>query len=149
MENPSPRRSYARWLWLLLALFLVRVVAQPLAGLTGWWWLPAFSAWQSGALPYSVLLASQLVIAAAMAAAAAGVASARTRPRRAIGRVLAGVAIVYGGVMGARLVLGLTAFRGHWWLDAPLPTVFHLGLTTFIALYGHYHLRGHTPAPSA
>ena len=146
MEDPSPRRAYTRWLWLLLALFLVRVVAQPLAALTGWRWLPAFSAWQSGALPYPVLLASQLVIAGAMAAAAAGVASGRTRPRRAIGLVLAGVAIVYGGVMGARLVVGLTAFRGHWWLDAPLPTVFHLGLTTFIAVYGHYHLRGHAPA---
>jgi hypothetical protein len=78
-----------------------------------------------------------------MAAIAAGVAGGRTRPRRAVGRVLAAVAVVYGGVMATRLGLGLTAFRGHWWLDAPLPTVFHLGLTTFIAVYGHYHLRGH------
>jgi hypothetical protein len=149
MGRPSPRRSYGRWLWLLLALFLVRVVAQPLAALTGWRWLPPFSAWQSGALPYPALLATQLIIAGAMAAGAAGVASGRTRPRRVIGLALAGVVVVYGGVMGARLVLGLTAFRGHWWLDAPLPTVFHLGLTTFIAVYGHYHLRGHAPAPSA
>ena len=149
MEVPSPRRSYVRWLWLLLALFLVRVVAQPLAALTGWQWLPPFSAWQSGALPYLVLLATQLVIAAVMAAAAAGVTSGRTRPSRSTGLVLAAVAVLYGTVMGGRLILGFTVFRGHWWLDAPLPTVFHLGLTTFIAVYGHYHLRGHAPAPSA
>jgi hypothetical protein len=145
MENPSVRRSYARWLWGLLGLFLVRVVAQPVAAVTGWAWLPPFSAWQSGALPYSALLASQLVIAGVMAAAAAGVASGRARPRRAVGLALAGMAVVYGSVMGARLVLGLTVARGHWWLDAPLPTVFHLGLTTFLAVYGHYHLRGHAP----
>jgi hypothetical protein len=149
MENPSPRRFHGRWLWCLLGLFLLRVVAQPLAAVTGWPWLPPFSTWQSGALPYPVLLGSQLVIAGAMAAAAAGVASGRTRPRRAAGLALAGLALVYGAVMGTRLVLGLTAFRGHWWLDAPLPTVFHLGLTTFIAVYGHYHLRGHASAPLA
>lgn len=143
MALPAQYGPYGRWLWLLLGLFLVRVVAQSLAALTGWTWLPPFSAWQSGALPYPLLLAAQLAIAAGMAAAAAGVSAGRTRPRPAVGRVLAAVAMVYGGVMGTRLVLGLTAFRGHWWLDAPLPTVFHLGLTTFIALYGHYHLRGH------
>jgi hypothetical protein len=148
MENRSPHRLYGRWLWLLLAMFLVRVMAQPLAAWTGWPWLPPFSAWQSGALPYPVLVVTQLIIAAAMAAAAAGVASGRTRPSRRTGLVLAGVAVVYGSVMTARLLLGLTAFRGHWWLDAPLPTVFHLGLTTFLAVYGHYHLRGHAPAPS-
>jgi hypothetical protein len=149
METLPPRGSHALWLWLLLSLFLLRVAAQPLAALTGWQRLPPFSAWHSGALPYSVLLASQAIIAGAMAAAAAGVGRGRTRPRRAVGLALAGVAVLYGGVMGARLVLGLTAFRGHWWFDAPLPTVFHLGLTSFIAVYGHYHLRGHAPAPSA
>lgn len=143
MARPAEHRLYGRCLWLLLGLFVVRVVAQPLAGLTGWRWLPPFSAWQSGALPYPFLLAAQLVVAALMAAAAAGVAGGRTRPRPVAGRVLAAVAVVYGGVMATRLVLGLTAFRGHWWLDAPLPTVFHLGLTTFIVVYGHYHLRGH------
>jgi hypothetical protein len=149
MEKPLPHGFHGRWLWGLLGLFLLRVIAQPLAAVTGWRWLPPFSAWQSGALPYSVLLASQLVIAGAMAMAAAGVARGRTRPRRGVGRAWAGVAVVYGAVMGARLLLGLTAFRGHWWLDAPLPTVFHLGLTAFLAVYGHYHLRGHAPAPAA
>jgi hypothetical protein len=48
--------------------------------------------------------------------------------------------------MTTRLVLGVTVLRGHWWFDAPLPTVFHLALTTFMAVYGHYHLRGHAPA---
>jgi hypothetical protein len=65
---------------------------------------------------------------------------------RRTGLVLAVAATLYGGVMTTRLVLGVTVLRGHWWFDAPLPTVFHLALTTFMAVYGHYHLRGHAPA---
>jgi hypothetical protein len=80
-----------------------------------------------------------------MAWAAAGVANGRTRPRAAVGRLVAAAAGLYGAVMVSRLALGLTLARGHWWLDAPLPTVFHLGLTTFLAVYGHYHLCGHAP----
>ncbi len=147
METPPPDHRHARWLWALLGLFLLRVAAQPLAAVTGWRWLPAFSAWQSGALPYPALLAAQLAIAGGMAAAAAGIAAGRTRPRPALGRWVVLGASVYGTVMTARLVLGATAFRGHWWLDAPLPTVFHLGLTTWLAVYGHYHLRDLAPRP--
>ena len=143
MENPRPCPSHGRWLWLLLGAFLVRVAAQPAAELTGWSWLPPFAAWQSGALPYPLLLVSQLLLAAAMAYAAVGVSRRRTEPRPAAGRWSWALAAVYGGVMLTRLVLGATAFRGHWWLDAPLPTVFHLVLTTFLVVYGHYHLRGH------
>ncbi len=69
----------------------------------------------------------------------------RPHPAPAGGRAacVAVAAALYGAVMVPRLVLGLTVARGHWWLDAPLPTVFHLVLMTFLAVYGHYHLRGH------
>lgn len=147
METPPPDHRHARWLWALLGLFVLRVAAQPLAAATAWRWLPAFDTWQSGALPYPALLAAQIGLAAGMAWAAAGVSSGRTRPRRAAGRWLAAAAAVYGVVMVFRLVSGATIYRGHWWLDAPLPTVFHLGLTTWLAVYGHYHLRDLAPRP--
>jgi hypothetical protein len=143
MEGNWPGSAHAVWLRLLLAAFLLRVAAQPLARLSGWRWLPPFEAWQSGALPSPVLLASQLVLAALMTYAATGVSSGRTKPRPALGRWVAAAAGLYATVMVPRLVLGLTLYRGHWWLDAPLPTVFHLVLMTFLAVYGHYHLRGH------
>lgn len=142
MEGTRTYRAHGRWLWLLLGAFLLRVAAQPLALVDGWRWLPPFAAWQSGALPYPVLLAGQLILAAWMASAAAGVAAGRTVPRPALGRRVAVAAALYAAVMVPRLVLGLTVARGHWWLDAPLPTVFHLVLMTFLAVYGHYHLRG-------
>jgi hypothetical protein len=144
MEGSRPRPVHGRWLRVLLVAFLVRVAAQPLAGIGGWRWLPPFEAWHSGALPYPVLLATQLLLAVLMASAAAGVSSGRTQPRPALGRWVAAAAGLYATVMVPRLVLGLTVYRGHWWLDTPLPTVFHLVLMTFLAVYGHYHLRGHS-----
>ena len=143
MESTRLYAPQSRWLIVLLGAFLMRVAAQPLALLTGWRWLPPFDAWQSGAVPYPLLLASQLLLAAWMAYLIAGVTSGRTRPRRPVGRWVMAAAGLYAAVMIPRLVLGLTVFRGHWWLDAPLPTLFHLVLMTFLAVYGHYHLRGH------
>ena len=143
MVDPVARAGHGRWLWLLLAAFLLRVAAQPLAGLTGWPWLPPFDAWASGALPYPVLLGSQILLATWMASRADGVTRGRIAPRPAAGRRWTAGAILYGAVMVPRLALGATAYRGHWWFDAPLPTLFHLVLTTWMAVYAHYHLRGH------
>jgi hypothetical protein len=140
-------KSHGRWLWVLLAAFLLRVVAQPVAGLTGWRALPAFGAWQSGALPYRWLLVSQVVLAAWMARTAGRVTSGGERTSSARGQWLAVAAAAYGAVMVVRLALGLTALRGHWWFDAPLPTLFHLVLAAYLGVYADYHLRGHV-APS-
>jgi hypothetical protein len=146
MDSASPR--HAAWLTGLAVVFALRVLAQPLATLPGWDWLPAFEVWHSGALPYAWLLTAQLVLLGWMLVTAARVRrGVATRSRRR-GRLIAALAAVYGAVMGARLVLGSTWFRGHWWLDAPLPTVFHLGLTTFLAVTAHYHFREH-PTSSA
>lgn len=125
----------------LAGLFALRVVAQPVAALTRWGWLPGFEAWQSGALPYGWLLGLQLVLLVWMGRTASRIRSGSDRPSPRFGSLLAGVAFVYGGVMASRLVLGLTWFRGHWWMDQPLPTLFHLVITTFLVVAAHYHLR--------
>ncbi|MFN7976796.1 MAG: hypothetical protein U0P30_01585 [Vicinamibacterales bacterium] len=130
-----------RWLLALTLIFVGRVLAQPLAGGTGWGWLPPFDAWQSGALPYPVLLASQILLIVVMWRTARAIGAGRLGRSRRAGWALALFTGLYGGVMVARLVLGLTIARGHWWLDAPLPTVFHLVLTTYLALVVHHHLR--------
>ncbi len=136
-----------RWLLGLTLLFAGRVLAQPLAALTGWPFLPPFDAWQSGALPYSLLLASQVAIVVVMARTARAIGTGRLGRSRRTGWALAAFTGVYGCVMVARLVLGLTIARGHWWLDAPLPTIFHLVLTTYLALVVHHHLREVPDAP--
>jgi hypothetical protein len=141
MDSGRPYPPHGGWLWALLAVFLVRVAAQPLAALSSWGWLPPFDAWQSGALPYPALLAGQLVLAGLMGWTAHRVSRRRTAPRPELGRALGLAAGVYFAVMLARLVLGATTARGHWWLDAPLPTVFHLGLAAYLGVYAHFHAR--------
>lgn len=136
-----------RWLLFLTLLFVGRVVAQPLAAATGWAWLPPFDAWQSGALPYPLLLTSQVLIVLIMWRTARAIGGGRLARSRGVGWALALFTGMYGGVMVARLVLGLTIARGHWWLDAPLPTVFHLVLTTYLATVVHHHLRDAPDAP--
>src|SRR5437870_1623254 len=61
----SPRT--ALWLWLLLALFCLRVGGQMLVAFAGVTWLPPMEEWFSGLIPYPWLLASQFVIIALFA----------------------------------------------------------------------------------
>jgi hypothetical protein len=138
--------NHGPWLWRLLGAFAFRVAAQPAAALTGWPILPPFDAWQSGALPYPLLLGSQVALAGWMARTASRVSRGVERPARGLGRWLAVLAGIYGGAMSMRLVLGLTWLGGHWWFDAPLPTLFHLVLAAYLAVYAHYHLRGQVDA---
>jgi hypothetical protein len=60
-----------RWrslaLWLCLSLFVVRVVGQIEVLVLSPHWLPPFRAWESGLIPYSVLLPIQIILIAWMA----------------------------------------------------------------------------------
>ena len=149
MTERNEGQQHGRWLWLALGAFIVRVVAQPAAFLTGWRVLPGFETWQSGALPYVWLLVSQLVIVGWMTRTARRVSSGTARPSRARGQVIAAAAGLYGAAMVTRLLLGVTLFAGHWWFDAPLPTAFHLVIASYLGVYARYHLRaGHIETPS-
>ncbi|HUO85759.1 MAG TPA: hypothetical protein VM617_00075, partial [Thermoanaerobaculia bacterium] len=52
----------APWLWALLGLFVLRVAGQVLVAFARVRWLPPMEQWQSGLLPYRVLLAAQIAI---------------------------------------------------------------------------------------
>jgi hypothetical protein len=55
-----------RLLWLLLALFVLRVMGQALVAYWDVPWLPPMARWYSGLMPYEYLLPSQLLIIALM-----------------------------------------------------------------------------------
>jgi hypothetical protein len=127
-------------LTLLLALFVFRVVAQ----LCQYFWpndlLPPFSAWQSGLLPYPVLVMSQFVIIAAAIWAIVGVTRATLAPHRNIFTALLIAGWVYFGAMALRLVAGLTLLKGTRFFGATLPAVFHLVLALLLIVLAR-HLR--------
>ncbi len=137
--HPRQSRRYAIGLWLLLALFAFRVVAQPLSLVLHLAVLPPFASWHSEAIPYTLLLITQLLILAAFGWTAYRFTEGTVRPRRSVGAV----AVTFGGLyflsMVARLVLGFTLLRHQRWFASPIPTTFHLVLAAWILLYGRFH----------
>ncbi len=134
-------QTYGRWLWALTALFVFRVIAQPLALVVDSPLLPQFESWHSGLLPYPLLVVAQLFILAWLALTAWRVSHDAVTPNRKAGRVLQAIAGLYAAGMLARLILGATVLREERWFASPLPTVFHLGLASYLFVFGHLHAR--------
>lgn len=137
LRTPGPR---AAWLWLLIGLFTLRVAAQPTALVVTHRLLPPFESWHSGTMPYPLLLASQLVILAAMAWTARRIGAGTLRARPRVGVFMTVFGAVYLGSMLIRLLLGVTVLQGSRWFSSWLPTLFHLVLATFVLLVGRYHV---------
>jgi hypothetical protein len=132
---------YGRWLWTLTALFAFRVIAQPLALVIESPLLPRFESWQSGVMPYSLLVVAQLFILAWLALTAWRVSHNHVTPNRKAGRSLLAIAALYAATMLTRLILGATVLRDDRWFGSPVPTFFHLGLAGYLFVFGHLHAR--------
>ena len=133
----EPRdRDAAIILAVLLLLFVGRVSAQLVQLLAPTDLLPPFSAWQSGALPYGVLLASQIVIigVSVWVIALLWRGSLPQRPRLGLACLVFGV--VYFAFMAFRLIAGLTFLAGAPFFGAVLPAIFHLVLAAMLLIIG-------------
>lgn len=143
-------QNSARWfalaLFMLTGLFMFRVVAQLIQVWHPVAVLPSFEVWQSGALPYPILLMFQVAILWVCLQIVwrmfKGVVVAV--PKK--GRILLYLGGLYLVVMGIRLMIGLTVAPDHFWFGAVLPTIFHFVLATFMLVYGWYHVSGAYPS---
>jgi hypothetical protein len=101
------------------------------AGVT---WLPPMERWQSGLLPYELLLASQIAIVVLMAWIAVDFTRGRgffVHPRRFFAVPWLWFGWIYLGAMLARFAIqGLT-----------IPVVFHWVLAAFVVAVGLWHRR--------
>ncbi len=132
-------QSYG-WLLLgLLLLFLFRVVAQLVQAFSPVTVLPSFETWQSGALPYPLLVCFQLLIIVACAHVVRSFLSGTVVPSAAKGRLLLILGWLYLVAMGIRLLVGLTIAPDHFWFGAIVPTLFHLVLAGFVVVCGSFH----------
>ena len=122
-------------LWLLLSLFALRVLGQLLvvAGLAPF--LPPIEEWQSGLLPYPLLLASQIVILGVLAT----VCMQFSRRSGYFVRHTAWLATPSG--------LSAGSTRPEWSCATALlrrdaiPVVFHIVLAKFLLVLAHHHRR--------
>jgi hypothetical protein len=139
--SSSPSQRYAPWLWLLAGIFVVRVLAQPVALWIESSMLPPFEAWHSDVLPYPVLVATQLLLAAWLGRTAWTFTTGAVLPRPRLGVAMLVAGWIYLAAMVTRLLLGATVLSHVRWFASSLPTVFHIVLAAYLLLFGHFHMR--------
>jgi hypothetical protein len=126
-------------LWILTALFAVRVAGQVLVALRSPSWLPRMHDWN---LTYRVLLPAQLVILAVMTwidasfSAPSGPPVERSAP---LGWALIAFSAVYAGMMAVRYVVRMRRRPAVRWFGGTIPIVFHLVLATYLYALGSFH----------
>ena len=147
----SSRYQYTIILTGLLLLFCGRVLAQLIQAWSPVTFLPPFTAWASGALPYWLLVLCQILIIVACARVIWRLHQGLMIPSVTTGKVLLLLGSVYFGLMCVRLIIGLTVAADHFWLSARLPTVFHFVLAGFVLVCGWFHYKasdaGHSRGP--
>ena len=140
ISEQKPGRGAAIALAVLLLIFLGRVTAQ----LWQYAWptdaLPPFSAWQSGALPYPILVASQFAIIAVGLWLIIRIAQGKLGAHKRIGAGVLALGVLYFGFMAFRLVAGLTFLKESPFFGVLLPAIFHLVLASMLIIVG-LHLR--------
>ena len=130
---------YGTALLVLLLVFCARVLAQLIQALFPVRFLPPFESWQSGALPYPIVVLFQILIVLICLRVAWRVFSGTIVPSAKKGRFLMLLGWIYLIGMSVRLIVGLTLAPDHFWFGATLPTVFHLVLASFLLVYGSFH----------
>ena len=128
-------RGRATILWILLALFALRVLGQLLvvAGVAPF--LPPMDDWQSGLLPYPLLLVSQILILCLLATVCAQFSRGSgyfVRHHSSLATPLWIAGWIYAGGMVVRYAL----LRRD-----SIPVVFHIVLATFLLVVAHHHRR--------
>ncbi len=131
---------YAVVLATLMGLFTFRVIAQLIQFVDPVSFLPPYTTWHSGALPYGVLLMTQGVILALCLRIVWSVFKGTVVASRQKGTILLGIGVIYLISMGVRLMIGLTIASDHFWFGAMLPTFFHIVLASFLIVYGRFHV---------
>ena len=139
-RQPASREArYYFVLTVLLGVFLFRVVAQVLQAVSPVRFLPDFSTWDSGILPYPALLFTQVIVVLFGLLNLYGLRHGEFRPIPALGRVYLWTGSIYFSTMFLRLIAGIGGVSESVWVNAALPTLFHLILAVFLVVLGLYH----------
>jgi hypothetical protein len=148
-ENWLRESEVRRFAWILLVLtglFVFRVVAQLIQVWHPVAFLPSFETWQSGAFPYPLLLGFQVTIVGLCLRVVWRMFRGAMLLVQKKGKILLYLGGLYIGVMGIRLVVGLTVAPDHFWFGARLPTLFHFVLAAFLLAYGRFHVSVANPS---
>ena len=138
-------RSTAFLLWVLLALFVCRVVGQLIVVLYGPSFLPPMQEWYSGLMPYRFLFPAQILIIVLFTTIALDITRGTgfwTHQKPTLGLWLRNFGVVYFLSMVVRYVLRMSWYPEERWFGGTIPIIFHWVLATYIIVLGCYHLHG-------
>jgi len=139
MKDPA---ALCYYLWLFTILLVGRVAGQLIVALWKPRWLPPMEQWQSGLLPYPVLVAGQVVVLTLMVWISADFCRASgfwVEPMPRLGRVAVWWSYLYFGAMVVRYVVRMARRPDQRWLGGTIPIIFHSLVAAFQWTFGMYH----------
>ena len=139
MNDPA---SYSVYLWAFTILLFARVLGQVVVAWSAPRWLPPMEHWQSGLLPYPVLLTGQAVVLILMVWISVDF-SRRTgfwvEPRPRLGLAALVWSGLYFTAMVARYAIRMARRPDQRWLGGTIPVIFHCFVAAFQWTFGIYH----------
>jgi len=137
-------RKYFFLLSSLLVLFCLRVAGQLLVALYQVPFLPPMQEWQSGLLPYPVLVACQFSIIALFSKICSDFYKGNGffyEPKTFLAEPLLNCAKVYLVANAARLLIWTMMFKHHIWFTGMIPICFHFVLASFLLVLAVHQRR--------
>ncbi len=134
---------YAVALMVITLAFFLRVLGQAIVAFGDVTFLPPMEQWQSGLLPYPLLLCSQVVILALQTKASLDIWRDRgyfAARRPCAGLFLRRFSYVYFAVMALRYIVTMAVYPDRRWLSGTIPIFFHFVLAGYLWILGT-HMR--------
>jgi hypothetical protein len=142
MNTLNESRKMAPFLWILLFLFILRVTGQASVAFIGVDFLPPMREWDSGLIPYRLLLMAQIAIIALMTKICIDFARGSgffITQKPAFGKPALYFGYLYLTAMIFRYVLRMALIPEARWFGGTIPIFFHYVLATFVILFAKYH----------
>src|SRR5262245_7044849 len=131
MKHPA---VYSISLWLFTGLLTGRVVGQLVVAMAAPRWLPSMDQWQSGLLPYPVLVACQSVVLTLMVWISMDFSQRAgywVQQHRLLGTAALWWSCLYFGSMIIRYAVRMVRRPSQRWLGGTIPIVFHCIVAAF------------------
>ena len=131
-------------LWILLVIFILRVIGQILVVLNLQDFLPSMEEWQSGILPYPYLLILQIAIIIFYGKICLDFSKGRgffAIPQKRLGKGFLIFGTMYLFAMFLRYILHMAFHPELRWFGGTIPIFLHCVLATFLILVGNFHWR--------
>lgn len=130
---------YITTLWILLGLFVFRVVSQFTLQFVKIDHFPSFDQWHSNTLNYKLLLFFQILIIIIYTRICIKVSNGTLKANKNWANFLKAFGLIYFAGMVTRYIITMYLYPDMRWTGNLIPIIFHLVLASFLVVLGKYH----------